>query len=93
MSKNVVYAKSEEKYAKAVVIYADADDGHVFYDAGKSVKIPKAELENLFMKRCLVHYNNAYHAPARFKDNGADASVVIVDDTSNYTFYSAEHGA
>lgn len=92
MSKENVYAKSEEKFVKAVVIYADSDDGHVFYDSAKSVKITKDELKDLFMKRCVVHFNDAYHTPAQFKDNGADASIVVVDDTSNYTFYSEEHG-
>ena len=32
------YANSEEKFVKAVVAYADADDGHLFSDAKKSVK-------------------------------------------------------
>lgn len=92
MSKENVYAKSEEKFVKAVVIYADSDDGHVFYDAAKSIKIPKAELQDLFMKRCIVHFSDAYYIPAQFKDNGTDASIVVVNDTTNYTFYSEEHG-
>lgn len=93
MKRNNVYAKSEEKYVMNVVLYADSDDGHVFYDSAKSVKIPKVELKDLFEKGCIVVFDGSEYAPVAFKDNGADAHVVVINDTTNYTFYSAEHGA
>lgn len=88
------YANSEEKYLKSVVIYADADDGHLFSDSAKSVKLTKDEVMNLFMKGMMViAYSDEYYHPAHLKLDSGAALVTVMNDTGNLSFYSAEHGA
>lgn len=48
-----IYAKSEEKWMKAYVLYPDAS-GYLCVDADATVKITKAELINAFKKGMIV---------------------------------------
>lgn len=88
-----VYADSEEKYVKTVMLYADSDDGHVYYDSTKKTKIPKDELLEIYTKGCTIFFQDEYFKPVSYKDNGSDAVVTVVSDSGNYSFYSEEHGA
>lgn len=91
---NVDEREFNEKEIKTVVVYVDKDDGNVFYDEAKTVKIPKDELLNLCLKGFLtILFNGEYLKPISFKDNTTDAVVVVSNDTANYCFYSAEHVA
>lgn len=88
------YANSEEKFVKSVVAYADADDGHLFSDAKKSVKMTKDEVMNLFEKGLLlIEYSNEFYHPVHLKIDADAALVTVMNDTGNLSFYSAEHGA
>lgn len=87
------YANSEEKYLKSNVVYADADDGYLFSDSAKSVKLTKDEALNLFMKGLmLINYSDEYYHPAHLKIDGEAALVTVMNDTGNLSFYTVEHG-
>lgn len=89
-----VYAQSEEKFLKSVVMYGDNDDGNLFADAAKSVKVTKDEVFNLYQKGMLVvFYNNEYFRPVSYKESSGAALVTVVSDTGNLSFYSKEHVA
>lgn len=91
-----IYAGSEEKYVKTVVVYADADDGHVFYDSAKSQKIDKADLLDLFLKGMVINLSGEYLKPVSYKDAGAHAVVTAVHEDSTVValnFHSAEYSA
>lgn len=91
-NRNNIFADSEDKFVKNVLVYADADDGHLFYDSAKSIKIPKDELKDLFMKGMIIFLTDAYYIPVGYKESGSEASVNAYNDTASLTFYSAEHG-
>lgn len=93
MKTETVLARYNEKFVKTYVIYADNDDGHVYYDSAKKNKIAKDDLKDLFMKGVKVFHTDTFYAPTAFKDSGSEAYVVVHNDTGNLTFYSAEHGA
>lgn len=88
-----IYADLDEKFVKTVMIYGDADDGHAFYDATKKTKIPKDELFELFLKGATVLVDDQYYKAVSFKDNGADANIILAGDGADVVLYSAEHGA
>lgn len=88
-----IYADLDEKFVKTVMIYGDADDGHAFYDATKKTKIPKDELFELFLKGATVLVSDQYYKVVSFKDNGADANIILAGDGADVVLYSAEHGA
>lgn len=88
-----IYADLDEKFVKTVMIYGDADDGHAFYDAAKKTKIPKEDLFELFLKGATVLVADQYYKAVSFKDNGADANIILAGDGADVVLYSAEHGA
>lgn len=94
---NQIFKDYDEKYVATTIVYADADDGNVFYDSAKKEKIPKDELRNLFLKGMTIDLSGELLAAVAFKDNGADATVTAVHDSAEtatpVNFYSAEHGA
>ena len=97
MKQNNIFADAEEKYVKNVLVYADADDGHLFYDAGKTQKINKDDLLNLFLKGLVIFLTDEYLIPVAYKES-AGAGVVTavhesVDSAATLNFYSAEHEA
>lgn len=87
-----IYANSGEQFVKTVLIYGDADDGHAFYDKTKKVKIPKSELFELFMKGVTAVVSDQYYKAVSYKDNGADANIILAGDGADIVLYSAEHG-
>lgn len=97
MSMNKIFADAEEKYVKTVVVYADADDGHLFYDSSKSQKIPKDELLNLFLKGMVIFLTDEYLIPVAYKESGGAAVVTAIHESAEtataLNFNSAEHGA
>lgn len=94
---NKIYKDYDEKYVATTIVYADADDGNVFYDSAKTNKIPKDELKNLFLKGMTIDLSGELLAAIAFKDNGADATVTAVHESgaaaTPVNFYSAEHDA
>lgn len=93
---NKIYADSEEKYVKSVVLYADADDGNLFYDEGKKEGVSREDLINLFLKGLVISFESEMLKPIALKDNTTDAMVTALHESGSVTalsFYSAEHGA
>lgn len=61
--KRKIYADSEEKLVKNVIVCGDSDDGHLFYDCELQHKITKDDLLNLFTKGMIVCHNDEYYKP------------------------------
>lgn len=89
---NKVFATYDEKFVKTTVVYADADDGHVFEDAKKTTKIDKDTLLRLFQTGMVIMLGTEYFIPVHYKVTGAYAQVDVWDDTASKTFFSAEKG-
>lgn len=87
------FLDSEEKFLKTITIYGDKANGNVFADAAKTKKINKDTLKNLFILGVTINFSDQLYAPITFKDNGADASILIHNGTTATTFYSSEHEA
>lgn len=88
------YANSEEKFAKAVVLYGDSDDGHLFLEKTHTTKVSKDFVMNAFLKGLLVVFNtDTYYKPTCCKESGGAALVTVHNDTGNLSFYSEEHMA
>ena len=94
---NKIYSDSEEKLVKTVLVYADADEGHLFFDKEKKQKITKDELFNLFLKGVTVFMSDEYFNPTTYKENAGAGMLTVVKDSGDsatlYNFYSAEHEA
>lgn len=89
-----IYADSEEKFVKANVLYAQADDGKLFLDSTYTVEVTKEQLYRAFLTGMIVVYNEATYKPVAYKEAADAGSVLVIDDTSavaSYTFYSTEH--
>lgn len=87
---NNVYAKYDEKFVKTTIVYADADDGHVFEDAGKKTKIDKDTLLRLFQTGMVIMLGNEYFKPIHYKVTSNYAQVDVYDDAGSKTFFSSE---
>lgn len=88
---NKIYNTADEKNVKTVILYADADDGHLFLDEKKTEKIDKDLLFELYLLGCTILYNSEYFRPVSYKLDSDAAVVTVVSDTGNYSFYSEEH--
>ena len=85
-----VFSDANEKYVKTVIVYASAAGANLTYDAEGTKEIPKADLENLFLKGMVVKLSADLYKPVKFVSGSTYCSVVTGD---NKTFYSAEHSA
>lgn len=95
MKKERIYHDSDEKNTSGTIVYADADDGHVFWDSTKKQKIDKADLLNLFMKGMIVFLTDEYFKPVSYKEEGGAGKITVVHENSTaetLNFYSSEHG-
>lgn len=89
-----LYANSEEKFEKAVVLYADSDDGHLFLESSHTTKVSKDFVMNAFKKGTLLIFNtDTFYKPVCCKESSGAALVTVVNDTGNLSFYSEEHMA
>lgn len=85
LKKENIYAKSDEKFVKTLVLYADSSD-KLFYDkAAKADAVQKDDLLDLFMKGVTVFKTDVYYKPVAFKESG----IVGYDGTSAVTFTAA----
>lgn len=89
-----IYAKSEEKFVKTTIVYADADDGHLFWDEAKSVKMTKDEVLDLFLKGMTIKHETTHYRPTSYSETGGYSVVTVMSDSSDtatpLTFHSKE---
>lgn len=89
-----LFATSEEQFEKAVVLYADSDDGHLFLESTHKTKVSKDFVMNAFKKGALlIFHTDTFYKPVCCKESSGAALVTVVNDTGNLSFYSEEHGA
>ena len=93
----LMYPDADEKLVRACIAYADADDGNLFSDEDKKVKMSKDEVLNWFLKGLIVALSNEYFIPVAYAEESGAAKVTVVKDGSTaatfYNFYSSEHTA
>lgn len=84
MKKEIVYGTANEKYVRAVVLYADADDGHLFYDKEHSTnKVPYSEAKNLFIKGMMVVVlEGKFYKPVSMTDNTTTVAINLTSGES-----------
>lgn len=92
-----IYANSEEKFVKTVVLYGHTDN-YLYVDEGHKTKINKDDLLDLCMKGTTIKYESAYYTPVFFKENSGAVEVTIATAISTgastaVVLYSEEHGA
>lgn len=74
---NTNFAKSEEKYAKSVVLYAHSDNV-LYKDEGHTTAVTHDELMNLCMKGMLiVKKDSIYYFPVFFQEKSSEIEVTI----------------
>lgn len=85
MKREAVYAKADEKFVKAIVLYANGSKA-LFYDKeAKTDKVAKADLQDLFLKGVVVFMTDTYYKPVCLKTTGLIAS----DGTSTAVTFTA----
>lgn len=96
---NKIFAKSEEKYVKNVVIYGKASDSYVYEDSACTKKLDKDTVSRLFLTGLLVNYAGATYPAAALKDNTANGGVdvtiwnVLASTAAAVTLHSSEYTA
>ena len=96
---NKIYATSEEKFVKTVILYTKNSDVYLYEDSDFTVKINKENLKNLGIKGGTILYKGAYYPIACVKENTAkgcvDASIwdAIASTAAVVTFHSEEYTA
>lgn len=95
MKVNAIPTTYDDQYRKTIILYADKDDGNVFYDEGKTEKVPTDDLQNLFFSGITVVYNKVYYTPTCFykESTGEGSAVTVSKDGTDLVFYSKEHEA
>lgn len=79
-----IFANSEEKFVKKVVIYGKASDAYAYSDADCTKKIKAADLLNAAKKGMLVKYAGVFYNPVAIKEaSGVVTIFVYTADASN----------
>ena len=87
------YAHANDKNVATYLVYADADDGNVFYDAAKTKKVPAAILKDMFIKGMTVVFSDSYYKPIEYSELSGVGTIVVHDGTAKHSFNSSEHVA
>lgn len=88
---DTVMADTEEQFVKAFMLYADADDGNLFFDSAHKNGVTKDQLFELFAKGIVIKLDEEYFKPVHYKVTGSYAQVDVYDDTAaSKTFFSKE---
>lgn len=96
---NKIFANSEEKYVKNVVIYGKASDSYVYEDSACTKKLDKDTVSRLFLTGLLVNYAGATYPVAALKDNTAKGCVdvtiwnALASTAAAVTLHSSEYTA
>lgn len=97
----VVYADTEEKYVKNVILYGKTADNYLYTDSkcSEANKVDKDTLLNLCKKGVIINYNSTYYMPLFFKEESGDsvsvtfATAVSASASAATTLYSKEYYA
>ena len=96
---NKIFANSEEKYVKNIMIYGKANDSYVYEDSACTKKLDKDTVSRLFLTGLLVNYAGATYPVAALKDNTAKGCVdvtiwnVLASTAAAVTLHSSEYKA
>lgn len=82
IKKNKIYARADEKFVKAVVLYANSNDKLYYDEAAKTDKVVAADLTDLFLKGVVIKKDNAYYRGICLKTN----QIIGHDGTAQKTF-------
>lgn len=86
MKKHNVYARVDEKFVKAVILYADSSK-KLYYNVEATDKVANADLLNLFLGGIVIFMSDKYYTPVFY----SSAGLVANDGTSTaLTFTAAE---
>ena len=92
-----VYPDADEKLVRTFIAYADADEGSLFSDEGKTTKLTKDEALNWFLKGMTIAMGTEYFKPIAYTEDSGAAKVTVAKENASaatlYNFYSAEHEA
>lgn len=81
LKKDNVYARSDEKYTKTTMVYADSSKV-LFYDAAAETdKVLKTDLLDLFLKGITIVDSGSYYKPVSY----STAGLVVATGTSTVT--------
>ncbi len=92
-----IFAKSEEKYVKSVILYADANK-YLCYDAAGTSKVAKDELADLFKKGIIISDTDLF-VPVKFDNETTYTTVSCLamagspSAMSFVVYYSKEYTA
>lgn len=89
-----VFANSEEKFVKAVVLYGKTSNNylHATPECTEEDKFDKDTLLELVHKGVVVKYDDAFYAPVAYKENAGALEVNILKAAGTFTtLYSEEH--
>lgn len=86
-----IWNDADDKNVATVILYADKDDGNVFFDSAKKNGVSKDELANLFKKGVLVSLSGVLYMPISYKESSGAGVISVSDDGTAYVFYSKEH--
>lgn len=74
---DVIYADSEEKYVKSVILYGKTSDNfvHTTSKMTENDKVDKDTLLELLKKGVIIKYNDDFYTPIFFSDESTDEST------------------
>lgn len=82
--KNYIHATADEKYAKALMIYADSSKVLFYDEAAKTDKVAAADLKELFVKGVVISQNNKLYKPVCY----TSAGLIACDGTTTFITFT-----
>ena len=74
---NYIYADAEEKYVKAVVLYAGSDN-LLYYDETEEYAVNGADVLNFFLKGLVIKGENGYSICVNCWTNADKGNAVVI---------------
>lgn len=79
---NKVFSDYEHKFVKKTILYADADDGNVFYEKEHTTKVDKEDLFKFYLFGLVIVLDEEYLIPVAYKETGSYGTVTCVHDSA-----------
>lgn len=79
---NKIFSDYEHKFVKKTILYADADDGHVFYEKEHTTKVNKEDLFKFYLFGLVIVLDEEHLIPVTYKETGSYGTVTCVHDSS-----------